>query len=146
MIAHNMTYDDRNPERARAAPYGLEPSVTERIVAYIEQNYASPISLRHVADAFGYSTCHLTHSFSRTTGTPITAWIIRRRIAAAQQLLGEGNVDVATACEAVGFNDLCYFTRQFVRHVGMTPGRFRAAMNGGARASRQGRESLGRTQ
>ncbi len=112
--------------------------VARRVVEYIEQNYARPISLRDVADAFGYSACHLTSTFSRSTGTPITAWIIKRRILAAQELLREPHVNVAMACEAVGFNDLCYFTRQFVRHVGMTPGRFRAAMNGTARATTRG--------
>jgi AraC-like DNA-binding protein len=98
--------------------------VAAQIVDYIDRNYASRISLRDVAKAFGYSSCHLTHAFARTTGTPITAWIIRRRIEAAKQLLSHG----AAACEAVGFSDLCYFTRQFSRHVGMTPGRFRATM------------------
>jgi AraC-like DNA-binding protein len=112
---------------------GHEASVADRVIEYVEQNYAAPISLRHVAETLGYSACHLTHTFSRTTGTPITAWIIRRRIFAARELLAEQNVTVAAACEAAGFNDLCYFTRQFVRYVGMTPGRFRAAMNPRAR-------------
>jgi AraC-like DNA-binding protein len=112
-----------------------ETSVADRIIEYIDRNYASPISLRDVAGTFGYSSCYLTNIFSQTTGTPITAWIIKRRILAAQQLLAESNVNVATACEAAGFNDLCYFTRQFVRHVGMTPGRFRLAKNSGTHAS-----------
>jgi AraC-like DNA-binding protein len=86
-----------------------------------------------VADALGYSPCHLTHTFRQITGTPVTAAIIKRRIRAAQQLLAEANVDVASACEAAGFNDICYFTRQFVRHVGVTPGRFRSAMSAGKR-------------
>jgi AraC-like DNA-binding protein len=123
-----------DPREAGLAP--PEPSaesrewtVAERVAEYIEWNYARPISLRHVADALGYSPCHLTHRFRQITGTPVTAAIIKRRIRAAQQLLAEANVDVASACEAVGFNDICYFTRQFVRHVGVTPGRFRAAMN-----------------
>jgi AraC-like DNA-binding protein len=60
---------------------------------------------------------------------PITAWMIKRRILAAQTLFTEYDLDVAKTCEAVGFNDLCYFTRQFVRYVGMTPGRFRAVAN-----------------
>jgi two-component system response regulator YesN len=116
---------------------GQPATVTQRVIEYIDRNYANPISLRDVAAEFGYSPCHLTHAFRRTTGTPITAWIIQRRIIAAQRLLGEANVDVATACEAVGFNDLCYFTRQFVRHVGITPGRFRAAMNGAGSRSQK---------
>jgi AraC-like DNA-binding protein len=97
------------------------------VVAFVEANYAGQISLRDVAAALGYSPCHLTTTFRRTMGMPVTAWIIRRRIAAAQQLLGEQNMSVAGTCEAVGFTDLCYFTRQFVRYVGVTPGRFRAA-------------------
>jgi AraC-like DNA-binding protein len=63
----------------------------------------------------GYSPCHLTTVLWQATGMPVTAWIIKRRIAAARHLLGEENLDVPTTCELVGFTDLCYFTRQFVR-------------------------------
>jgi AraC-like DNA-binding protein len=103
--------------------------LTRRVIEYVNAHYAAPISLRHVADAVGYSACHLTTTFRQVTGMPVTAWIIKRRISAARRLLAEKNVDVATACEAVGFGDICYFTRQFVRHVGVTPGRYRASMN-----------------
>lgn len=59
---------------------------------------------------------------------PVTAWIIKRRITAAQHLLAESNAKVATVAESVGFKDLCYFTRQFVRQVGVTPRHFRTTM------------------
>jgi two-component system response regulator YesN len=104
-----------------------ETPLIERVLAYVEEHYASPISLSDVADVFGYSACHLTTTFRQATGTPLTAWIIQRRIMAAKQLLAQGELNVAETCEAVGFSDLCYFTRQFTRFVGMTPGRFRAA-------------------
>ncbi len=103
------------------------PPLVERVLAFVEEHFASPISLSHVADAFGYSACHLTTTFRQATGTPLTAWIIQRRIMAAKQLLEQGDMNVAETCEAVGFSDLCYFTRQFTRYVGTTPGRFRAA-------------------
>jgi AraC-like DNA-binding protein len=104
-----------------------DPPLVERVLEFVEEHYASSISLRHVASAFGYSACHLTTTFRQATGTPLTAWIIQRRILAAKQLLAEGEMNVAEACEAVGFTDLCYFTRQFARYAGTTPGRFRAA-------------------
>jgi AraC-like DNA-binding protein len=94
----------------------------------VENNYSAPISLRDVADAVGYSASHLTDTFRRCTGSPVTAWIIERRIRAAATLLREAGTDVVTACESAGFRDLGYFTRQFVRHVGMTPARYRRAM------------------
>jgi AraC-like DNA-binding protein len=107
---------------------GERASLTGSIVDYIDENYASGISLRDVAQAFSYSPCHLTYAFRRNTGIPVTAWIIKRRIAAACELLAASDLDVATVCERVGFKDVCHFTRQFVRHAGTTPGRFRNAM------------------
>jgi len=115
---------------ARNHPYSdhsVERQIVRGVVDYVEKNYASSISLRDVAQALGYSPAHLTHMFSTLTGTPVTAWIIRRRLCAAQQLLVDTKQDVNTVCEAVGFGDLCYFTRQFVRHVGVTPNQFRSA-------------------
>jgi AraC family transcriptional regulator, transcriptional activator of pobA len=102
--------------------------LVESVYCFVENNYSAPISLRDVADAVGYSAAHLTDTFRRCTGTPVTAWIIERRIRAAATLLREADTDVVTACESAGFRDLGYFTRQFVRHVGMTPSRYRRAM------------------
>lgn len=104
-----------------------DQTLVQRVVAFVDAHFASPISLCDVAEAIGYSACHLTTAFREATGTPVTAWIIRRRIIAAEELLTQGTLNVAETCEAVGFNDLCYFTRQFARHVGMTPGKFRAS-------------------
>jgi AraC-like DNA-binding protein len=100
--------------------------VTDAVLAYLEQNFAERISLRDVAITFGYSNSHFTTRFREATGSPVTMWIVKRRIIAAQALLREG-VKVAAVCEAVGFNDLNYFRRQFQRYVGVTPGRFRSA-------------------
>jgi AraC-like DNA-binding protein len=102
--------------------------LVESVYCFVENNYSAPISLRDVAVALGYSSAHLTDTFRRCTGTPVTAWIIERRIRAAATLLREAGTDVVTACESAGFRDLGYFTRQFVRHVGMTPARYRRAM------------------
>jgi AraC-like DNA-binding protein len=104
----------------------VEEQIVRGVVDYIEENFTSSISLRHVARALGYSPAHLTHRFSSITGTPVTAWIIKRRLSAAQELLVETKQDVVSVCEAVGFGDVCYFTRQFVRHVGVTPAQFRS--------------------
>jgi AraC-like DNA-binding protein len=102
--------------------------LVESVYSFVESNYSEPISLRDVANAVGYSAAHLTDTFRRCTGTPVTAWIIRRRIRAAATLLREAGTDVVTACESAGFRDLGYFNRQFVRHVGMTPARYRRVM------------------
>jgi AraC-like DNA-binding protein len=95
---------------------------------YVNAHYAERISLRDVARELSYSPAHLTDVVRRSTGTAVTAWIIKRRLDAARDLLGNDELTVAAVCERVGFNDLCYFTRQFVRLTGTTPGRYRARL------------------
>ncbi len=100
--------------------------VVERVRTFVDEHYAEQISLRDVATVLGYNPAYLTHLFRRLTGTPVTAYIIKRRIRAAADMLSDPAADVADVGQAVGFNDVCYFTRQFVRHTGTTPARFRA--------------------
>ncbi len=112
----------------RVTTDGWERSLSQRVIEHLEQHYRSQIRLQDVAETFGYSASYLTNAFRRTTGLPIAAWITKRRILAAQRLLGDANASVAAASEAVGFSDVCYFTRQFVHYVGVTPGRFRGSV------------------
>jgi AraC-like DNA-binding protein len=117
-----LPHGARRNERRASPPAQI---IVNRVIEYVDKNYAASITLKDVARSLGYSAAHLTNTFSRHTGTPVNAWIIRRRIRAAQQLLAQGDVPVAIVCETVGFNDVCYFRRQFVRNVGTTPGRYR---------------------
>jgi AraC-like DNA-binding protein len=119
-----------NSQTVAGRDRSVEQQIVRSVVDYVEENFASSISLRDVAQALGYSPAHLTHRFAVLTGTPVTAWIIKRRLSAAQELLAETKQDVVAVCEAVGFGDICYFTRQFVRHVGVTPTQFRSARAG----------------
>ena len=95
------------------------------VLAYLEENFTKQISLRHVANSLGYSPAYLTETFRHHTGTPITAWIIKRRIRAAQQLMCDRGLPVADAYVAVGFNDRSYFAKQFLKYVGITPAQYR---------------------
>ena len=121
------------------------PGVTARVLGYVEQFYAAPISLRDVARELGYSPAYLTHIFRRDTGTPVTAWIIKRRIRAAQDLLLAPRATVEQVCERVGFSDLRYFRRQFARYVGVTPRCYREASAGAAGSRRASHSASARS-
>lgn len=97
----------------------------ERVHAFIELEFASAVTLRDVAAALGYSPAYLTHRVKLETGTPVTAWIIRRRLQEAAELLVATEDSISDICYSVGFNDVCYFSRQFVRYAGMTASRYR---------------------
>jgi AraC-like DNA-binding protein len=120
--AHSQCVSARSASRYHAQ------MIAELVRDFVDRNYTDSITLRDVAAAVGYSACHLTTKFREETGTPVYSWILKRRIVKAQELLSDGE-DIVTVCAAAGFNDLGYFRRQFVRHVGIPPGRFRSEQN-----------------
>ena len=114
-------------ETSGTMPRALERNTTvQRVIAYIENNYADGISLVDVARALNYSSSHLTSLVRKETGRPVTAWIIERRLRAARERLLATTEGVAEVAEAVGFRDAAYFARRFARSNGTTPSRWRA--------------------
>ena len=100
-------------------------TVVERVVNFIEENYADGISLSDVARALHYSPAHLTSVIRKRVGRPVTALIIERRLLAARERLLTTSEPVAVVGEAVGFRDLRYFERRFARAHGTSPSQWR---------------------
>src|ERR1700738_5010839 len=103
----------------------LQSVLIDHVRDYIEQHYQEHISLRDVASALGYSRSHLTNLVRMATGKPLNAWIIERRISAAQEQLTDPYATVTEVAAAVGFGDTGHFCRKFKRIVGMTSGEWR---------------------
>jgi AraC family transcriptional activator of pobA len=98
----------------------------QRVIDFIEANYADGISLADVASALSYSPSHLTSLVRRVTGRPVTAWIIERRMLAARERLAASDESISAVAEAVGFRNVTYFTRRFARANGTTPSQWRS--------------------
>jgi AraC-like DNA-binding protein len=104
---------------------GMQWLLIDNVRDYIEAHFREHISLRDVASALGYSRSHLTNLVRMATGKPLNAWIIERRIAAAQEQLTDPYATVTEVAAAVGFGDTGHFCRKFKRIVGMTPSEWR---------------------
>jgi AraC-like DNA-binding protein len=61
-------------------------------------------------------------------GTSPRQYIIKARIAAAQQMLLRGE-SIDRVCGRCGFNSLAHFSRTFKTHTGMVPSRFAREKN-----------------
>ncbi len=100
----------------------------ERIVIdalkYIHAHYQEKISLDTVARAVLTDKYALCHAFSHMTGESLVSHLNRHRIGIAMGLLAKGET-VAHTAEAVGFDNLSYFTKIFKRITGETPSRYR---------------------
>jgi AraC-like DNA-binding protein len=86
-----------------------------------------PISLADLATISGVSRFQLLRGFAREVGTTPHAYVIQRRARLARKYLASGESPTDAALRA-GFADQSHMTRAFVRHFGITPARYRAAI------------------
>jgi len=94
---------------------------------FLAASFAERVGLREAARAACLSPNHLLRTFPALFGCTPHAWLTRRRIEAARELLARGEHDVTETCLAVGFESPASFTRLFQRHVGVSPAAFRTA-------------------
>lgn len=106
--------------------------LVRRATAYIEAQYAEPISREDIARHVAITPDYLTDCFRQELGiTPIT-FLTRYRIQRARQMLEATDLTVTEIAMAAGFSAAAHFTRTFHREVGISP-----------RAYRQGRRPHG---
>ena len=96
-------------------------SLLNQVFRFIETNYNQPISLSDVAIALGYCGAYLTDLVRRNTGHTVNDWIAERRMVAARALLLETDQCVNQIAEAIGYQYVSHFFRQFRQYHGTTP-------------------------
>ena len=97
------------------------------IMEWIRLYYKQGLTVKELAQNFGYSPDYLSTAFRKAVGLPLLQYIHRTQIAEAKQLLlttPDRIKDIA--CE-VGFNDEKYFMKLFKQHEGVSPSEFRNA-------------------
>ncbi|KAF3886212.1 MULTISPECIES: response regulator transcription factor [Nostocales] len=93
----------------------------KEVFDFIEANYHQAISLSDVAQAVGYSPAYLTDLMRRQTGKTVHQWIVEHRMTKACSLLLETKQSVEQIAEAVGYQYVGCFFRQFRISFGTTP-------------------------
>jgi YesN/AraC family two-component response regulator len=114
-------------EFVKFAPLFASCSQLRKVYDFIEAHYHESISLRDVAQHFGFSAAYLTKLVKNQTGEPINHWIIKRRVTAARALLLETEKSVEQIAEAVGYQSINHFFRQFRKYYGTSPKAWRKA-------------------
>lgn len=93
---------------------------------YIEQNFRDPeLNLEQVAKAVFISSCYLSRLFKEVTTFPLTEFINRTRIKAAEKLLITTPAKIYEIANDVGFRDSHYFSIVFKKITGLAPSEYR---------------------
>ena len=93
----------------------------QKMLKYIYENYAKPVTLADIAKAADISRSEAGRCFRTYMGcSPIDA-LIQYRLQMAHQLLSERTQTLQQISYACGFNSVNYFSRQFRKRYGYTP-------------------------
>ena len=93
--------------------------------AYIEQNYASDISIERLARELNMSPRNFIRRFKAATGRVPGAYVQMLRMAEAKRLLESDREPIQVVASRSGYEDVAFFRSLFKRHTGMTPGEYR---------------------
>jgi AraC-like DNA-binding protein len=123
---------------ARSASHGVDRIGTglqtwrlKRVVNHIDANLARTITLAEMAKVAGLTRMYFARQFRAATGLRPHEYLLRRRIASAQDMLRSSHSTLVEVALSVGFQAQPHFTTIFKRFVGETPHRWRTSIPGG---------------
>jgi len=103
--------------------HGPNERVTQ-MLDYIKEHSAE-VSVRSLAQEFGYNENYLTQYIRKTTGKRASQFIIDARIEHACELLRSGDLPVEQVAHEVGYKSYSRFHQVFKERMGMTPNDWR---------------------
>ena len=97
----------------------------DEVIEYIHQHYADPLTNKEIGDVFNYHPNYLNKRMAQYTGETLHQYLISYRIARAIDLLTTTDEPISAIAAAVGFRDICHFTRIFREKTGQIPSAYR---------------------
>lgn len=97
----------------------------KKAVRYLQENFASPVSLNDLCDDLHISKYHFVRSFKKIMGIPPYSFLINYRITQAKRMLVTTGLSVEEIADKTGFKDCAGFISSFKSHVGETPLHYR---------------------
>ena len=88
---------------------------------HADRHFAEPLDVEQLAAVGAISKWHFHRLFAATDGCTPAAYLSRRRVERAQDLLRSANLTVTEVCHAVGFTSLGSFSSRFRDVVGESP-------------------------
>jgi len=91
------------------------------IITYIKDNYAKSFSLKELATRCGLNPSYFSRAFKQATGMPLFTFLNHLRVQKACMLLKRSNMPIIEVAYAVGYNNLSFFNRYFLKIIKMSP-------------------------
>lgn len=102
--------------------------LAEHVRTYLRAHLSEKITLDSLASALNISVSQIKRIFKEQTSTTVIAYLTKLRITTAKRLIREHDMNFTQIAEAVGYDNICYFSSQFKRQTGMTPTEYSRSM------------------
>ena len=112
-----LAFDERMNKKNSNKP---NHSLTSEIIAYINANLSSELSLEMLSERFFISKTHLNRIFKIATGVTVWEYVKLKRLIMARNSILTGSSAIE-ACQNSGFNDYSAFYRAYKERFGVSP-------------------------
>lgn len=124
-ISKMIFYIHRLLNRASEENTKSVSELTMMVKRYIDENYSKDITLERLSEKFFVSPYHIAHTMKKELGMSPINYLINRRIGEAQRYLILTKYSINQIAELVGYENVNYFNRLFLKKTGYTPAKFR---------------------
>lgn len=103
--------------------FGSQTNRVLSVINWLKEYYAKPVLVDYLADMAHMASCTFHRRFKAITSLSPLQYQKRLRLHEAQRLMIVERMDVGNACEAVGYESLTQFNREYKRLFGEPPRR-----------------------
>lgn len=104
--------------------------VVKKIVNYLNENYASKISLDKIAKNMYLSPVYISKIFKEETGESPINYLIKIRLEKARDILISGDSgSIKHIANSVGYDDVYHFSKLFKKYYGISPLYYKKTMS-----------------
>ena len=125
LVARYRAQMNAEAESADSEELSGKRTLIRDCIRYIEEHYPEEIRLDNLADRAYLSPEYFSKVFKRLTSQTPIEFINSVRLDKAKQLLASSALPVTDIAYRTGFHDSNYFSRQFKKSTGLTPGDYR---------------------
>ena len=104
---------------------GNKPSTAELTCLYVRENFREKITMKDICVALGRTKSAICPAFKQKYGITVVDYLTELRIEEAKKLLLETDMNVGEISDETGFSDTSYFSKVFLRTVGVSPSAYR---------------------
>lgn len=99
--------------------------IIDQLIYYVDRHYEEDLTLKDIADHFGYNSAYLGKKFKRKMDESFLNYLEKVRMEKATDLLKESHLMVYEIADKVGYNNIDYFYKKFKHFYHISPNEYR---------------------